>query len=106
MSADTESPALRHVWKVASRWSEDGNTGSSVLDLFRDHKVAFVGRTPEKFSQIEVGDLLVISDGLTVVAMGTALSKPAAITSLPVFFSEVEQERFHYEDWVLGCQIS
>lgn len=106
MSAGTDSPALRHVWKVASRWSEDGNTGSSVLDLFRDHKVAFVGRTPEKFSRIEVGDLLVISDGLTVVAMGTALSKPSAITSLPVFFSKAEQERFDYEDWVLGCQIS
>ncbi len=38
--------------------------------------------------------------------MGPALSKPAEITAVPVFFSEVEQGRFDYEDWVLGCQIS
>jgi hypothetical protein len=103
---DTESHSLKRVWKVASRWSEDGNEGSSVLDLFRDHKVVFVGRVPEKFSQIQLGDLLVVSDGREVVAMGTALSKPAPITSLPILFSEADRQRFHYENWVLSCAIA
>lgn len=106
MKIDTSSYPLKRVWKIASRWSEDGNEGSSVLDVFRDHKLVFVGRVPEKFSQIEVGDLLVVSDGREVVAMGAALSKPAPIISLPIQFSDEERMRFNYEDWVLGCQIS
>lgn len=106
MKTDTSSYPLNRVWKIASRWSEDGNEGSSVLDVFRDHKFVFVGRVPEKFSQVEVGDLLVVSDGREVVAMGAALSKPAPITSLPIQFSDEERMRFHYEDWVLGCDIA
>lgn len=105
MSSVAETPLLGRVWKVASRWSEEGHPDSSVLDLFRDHKVVFVGRTPDRFSQIEEGDLLVVSDGRKVVAMGSALSPPAPITTFPILLSKEERQRFHYEPWVLGCAI-
>lgn len=29
------------VWKIASRWSSDGNIGSSIIHLFRKHQIAF-----------------------------------------------------------------
>ncbi|MGC4013107.1 MAG: DUF262 domain-containing HNH endonuclease family protein [Luteolibacter sp.] len=93
------------VWKVASRWSEDGSPDSSVLDLFREHKVVFVGRVPERFAQVAIGDLIVVSNGTTVVAMGAVVSEPAPVTSLGIPFSPPELARFHYEDWVLGCRV-
>ena len=96
---------LHRVWKVASRWSEDGHAESSVLDVFREHKVVFVGRVPERFSKVEPGDLIVVSNGTVVVAMGAVVSEPAPITSLRIPFSPSELTRFAHEDWVLGCRI-
>jgi hypothetical protein len=53
---------MNRVWKVASRWSETGTRESSVLDIFRRHNVVFVGKFQDRFRQIEVGDLIAISD--------------------------------------------
>lgn len=58
------------VWKIASRWSEDGNSGSSVLDLFKKFKIAFVYNDKIRVNEVEIGDLLAISDGKKIVCIG------------------------------------
>jgi hypothetical protein len=62
------------VWKVASRWSEDGNADSSILQLFRRHNIVFVGTHQERFRNIKKGDLIAVSDGKKVVALGVVHS--------------------------------
>lgn len=97
---------MNRVWKVASRWSETGTAKSSVLDIFRRHNVVFVGKFQDRFQQIEVGDLIAISDAKRVVAMGLATSLPQPVTALGVAFTEDDLSRFDCEDYVLGCRVS
>jgi hypothetical protein len=97
---------MNRVWKVASRWSETGTVESSILDIFRRHKVVFVGRFQERFAQIAVGDLIVISDAKLVVAMGLATTLPQPVTELGIEFTEEDLRKFDCEDYVLGCRVS
>ena len=97
---------MPRVWKVASRWSETGTPESSILDVFRRHNVVFVGKFQDRFLQIAEGDLIVISDGRTVVAMGLAMSLPQPITKLGIDFKDDELKRFDFDEDVLGCRLS
>ena len=97
---------MNRVWKVASRWSETGTAESSILDIFRRHNVVFVGKFQERFQQIEVGDLIVISDAKRVVAMGLATTLPQPVTSLGIEFTEDDLQKFDCEDHILGCRVS
>ena len=101
-----ETPPMARVWKVASRWSTTGSPESSVLDIFRKHNVVFVGKFQDRFCQIGVGDLIAISDGKMVVAMGLATTLPSPITELGIDFSEEDKACFDCEDYVLGCRVS
>ena len=97
---------MKRVWKVASRWSETGTEESSILDIFRRHNVVFVGKFQERFQQIAVGDLIAISDGMRVVAMGLATTLPQPVTALGIEFTDDDLQSFDYEDHVLGCRVS
>jgi len=97
---------MSQVWKVGSRWSENGNKASSILDIFRRYNVVFVGTFQERFQKIAVGDLLAISDGLKVVAMGQATTLAKPITELDIEFSEADLHRFEYSPEVLGCRVA
>lgn len=75
-----------NVWKIASRWSYDGNLDSSVLYLFRSKKTVFVyNLNPNETkslrieSKVAIGDLLAISDGYRIVSIAKVLQKPALI---------------------------
>jgi hypothetical protein len=97
---------MNRVWKVASRWSETGTAESSILDIFRRHNVAFVGKVQDRFKQIAVGDLIVISDAKRVVAMGLATTLPQPVTELGIEFTEDDLQKFDCDDHVLGCRVS
>lgn len=97
---------MNRVWKVASRWSETGTPESSILDIFRRHNVVFVGKCQHLFRHITEGDLIVISDGRTIVAMGLAMTLPQPITELGIDFTEEDTKRFDFDDYVLGCRVS
>lgn len=93
------------VWKVGSRWSHDGNAGSCILELFRAHRVAFVGWGYDIFAEIRKGDLVAISSGLKIVAIGTALEDAQPFTELGITLSPEEETRVHAEDISQGCRI-
>ncbi|HWZ94581.1 MAG TPA: DUF262 domain-containing HNH endonuclease family protein [Opitutaceae bacterium] len=97
---------MNRVWKVASRWSETGTAESSILDIFRRHNVVFVGKFQDRFQQIEVGDLIAISDAKRVVAMGLAMSLPKPVSELGIEFTDDDLSKFDREDHVLGCRVS
>ena len=97
---------MNRVWKVASRWSETGTAESSILDIFRRHNVVFVGKFQDRFQQIAVGDLIAISNGKRVVAMGLATTPPQPVTELGIEFTDDDLQKFDYEDYVLGCRVS
>lgn len=105
MSNEPTAP-MQRVWKVASRWSEDGNEESSILDIFRAHQVIFVGKKRSQFDQIQEGDLVMISDGRKVVALGIATSAPADLPSFRIPFTKAEESQFDYDNWVKGCRVS
>ena len=65
---------MRNVWKIGSRW---GNNGPSVLDLFMEYGCIFFGGKDDSgvgdWRSIKKGDLFIVSDGSTAVAIGEAL---------------------------------
>lgn len=85
------------VWKIASRWSDNGNYGSSVLDLFKKFKIAFVFNDKIRVNEVEIGDLLAISDGLKIVSIGKVLSKV-----IPVEEFHISELDAYNED---GCSV-
>jgi hypothetical protein len=97
---------MKRVWKVASRWSETGHAESSILDIFRKHNVVFVGKFQDRFQQVSEDDLIAISDGKKVVAMGLATTAPLPITQMGIEFTQEDLEKFDYEVGVIGCRVS
>lgn len=72
------------VWKIASRWSNDGNS-NSVLHLFKEHKIAFVENKKNiRVDEVKIGDLFAISDGFKIVGIGKVLTEVKAITDFYV----------------------
>ncbi len=97
---------MNRVWKVASRWSYTGTPESSILDVFRRNNVVFVGKEQDRFRQIVEGDLIVISDAKTIMAMGLATTLPLPITKLGIDFSEEDKEQDWFNASVIGCRVS
>jgi hypothetical protein len=51
-----------NVWKIATRWSDDGNPNSSILEIFRKYQVVFAGREREYIkNQVKPGDYIALS---------------------------------------------
>lgn len=65
---------MPNVWKIGSRW---GNNGPSVLDLFMEYGCVFFGGKDDSgvgdWGSVKKGDLFIVSDGSTAVAIGEAL---------------------------------
>lgn len=94
------------VWKVASRWSWDGNEGSSILQLFRRHNVVFVGTKQHLFRQINEGDLIAVSDGKKVVALGVVHSQVTPLLKLKLTFSAEELAQVEPNASILAVRLS
>lgn len=94
------------VWKVGSRWSHTGNKESCILDIFRKHHIAFVGHEHKKFSQVKEGDLIIISSGTRVVALGRAMEAAKPFAETGVRFATGEWPNVDPEDIGLACRLS
>lgn len=96
-----------NIWKIASRWSENGDPNSSIIDIFRNNNIAFAGRETERIlNSIKPDDIIAISDGITIVSVGKVTSKPKPITEFSINELDIKSERFAYEDWVIGFKIN
>jgi len=97
---------MANVWKVASRWGDDGNIENSILSVFRRNNVIFIGKdkaTERFYRDVKQGDYFAITDGITVVAVAKALDDAKKITEIKI--AEKDKERFAYEDWVVGVKV-
>ena len=71
------------VWKIGSKWSNDGRWDSSILDIFWKHGVVFAGGDRAAlFLHAEKEDLVAIADGYSVVGGGKLLDSPKPIAEL------------------------
>lgn len=96
-----------NIWKIASRWSENGDPHSSIIDIFRNNNIAFAGRETERIlNLVKPDDIIAISDGITIVSVGKVTSKPKPITEFSINELDIKSERFAYEDWVVGFKIN
>ncbi len=86
-----------NVWKIASRWSNNGNSESSVLNLFRKYNIAFVYDDKIHLNHVVSGDLFAISDGLRIVSIGKVLDKARPINEF-----EIDELYVFNED---GCTV-
>jgi len=94
-----------NVWKIGSRWSDDGSEGSSIIDIFRKYNIVFAGRQTDYIQQVKINDLIAVSDGLTVVSVGVVLGEPLPITKFEFDKKDLKEKRFDYENWVLGFKV-
>jgi uncharacterized protein with ParB-like and HNH nuclease domain len=95
-----------NVWKIATRWSDDGNPNSSILEIFRKYQVVFAGREREYIkNQVKPGDYIALSDGLSVVSVGKVLSEPKSLIEFEFSEEDISSGKFDYEDWVIAFKV-
>jgi len=83
-----------NIWKIASRWSETGEWDSSILDIFVKNSIAFIHPDNHNLGEIEVGDLIAISDGHKIVAIAQATTCAKKICKMPgVHLSEADKRK-------------
>lgn len=92
-----------NIWKFSSRWSETGAWHTSILDIFCKHGIAFIYDDNNRLNRIipqsesteaENGDLIAISDGHQIVAVGKALTKAMPVKDLQgVHLSDTDLEK-------------
>lgn len=93
---------MGRVWKVGSRW---GNQGPSVLDLFLEYGCVFFGdshadRKLGHWQEVKKGDLFIVSDGETPVAVGEALGAFSDYDASGFSFREPDYSKF-----IEGCDV-
>lgn len=73
-----------NVWKIGSRWSDNGLPESSIMSIFRRNNVVFIGNdTNDRFCrEVRKGDYFAIADGYTVLAVARATSEPMRLSEL------------------------
>lgn len=87
---------MSNTWKVGTRW---GNMGESVFGLFLDYGIIFVGGTDDgnrqgDYSAVREGDLFLIADGATAVAIGIAKSGFQSLGSSGIKLRVSDKDRF------------
>ena len=102
-----------NVWKIGSRWSDNGDEWSSILDVFYNTKTVFAGRYKEYFlNQVKIGDLFCVTSGEKIVAVARAISNPTVIDKLEgltaddfysTYYSDFDYEyEYHH---AVGCKV-
>lgn len=98
-----------NIWRIASRWSENGEYNSSILDIFlKNHVVFFYPRGATKESWIKPDDLIAITDGYNIVAVAKATSRPMKLSELPgLHLSKRDEDSLgHPLNEIVGVKIA
>lgn len=88
----------KNVWKVGSNWGNE-----SVLDLFLDYGCIFIGGVNDgkrkgNWQALLPGDLLIISDKSTPVAIGEALSPMETYENSDIRMSKHDEDTYIDDD--------
>ena len=72
------------VWKIGSRWSDNGSWSSRIISIFRRSNVVFLGSEDvERFNrEVKTGDYFAIADGYTIPAVAKAVSDPMPLNDM------------------------
>ncbi len=93
---------MPNVWKIGSRW---GNMGHSILDLFMEYGCVFLGGKNDSrvgsWEDVQKGDLFIVSDGSTAVAIGEATGTFKSYETTGIRFRKRDVEDFIYDEVVL-----
>lgn len=102
---------MANVWKIGSRWSDDGKRDSSIISIFRRSNVVFLGHRDyiERFkNEVKKGDYFAIADGLFVQSVAKATSDPIQLKELikQNAIKVKKGEPFDLEDdWGYGVKV-
>ena len=96
--------AAATVWKIGSRWSEDGLQGTSIFEkVFVP--TGFVFAYTEDCANIREGDLIAIADGYQVVAIAEALTPGCSLVKFDSSkLPDVANEYFSNPN-CFGCKV-
>lgn len=88
----------KNVWKVGSNWGNE-----SILDLFLDYGCIFIGGVNDgkrkgNWQALLPGDLLIISDKSTPVAIGEALSPMETYENSDIRMSKHDEDTYIDDD--------
>lgn len=66
---------MNRIWKIGSRWSENGDADRTILSVFRRNNIVFVGRdkVSNEMKYIKEKDVVAIANGTTIVSIAIAL---------------------------------
>ncbi len=94
-----------NVWKIGSRW---GNPNEPVVYLFRDYGCVFFGEADKKrigdWKSVRAGDLFVISEGATPIAIAEARGSFAKYEECGIRFREADWRKYIDENVVVVCK--
>lgn len=71
---------MRRYWKIGSRWDENGDMNTSILDIFLANSIVFVKEINTKgrmMSDVKVNDVIAITDGTEIVATAVVTTPPS-----------------------------
>ncbi|MFA5689215.1 MAG: hypothetical protein WC959_08730 [Kiritimatiellales bacterium] len=89
-----------NVWKIGTRWGAE-----SVLDKFIDYGILFFGNDDDKkmgdCQNVREGDLFVITEGKTPVAIAKALSRFQPYSTSDIIFRYADENDFIYSDTMI-----
>ena len=98
------STQLKRVWKFGCRWDETGTPQASIADsMFKKYGVAFA--YSHAVLDMRQGDLIVLAEGNTIIAIGEALTPPAEISKLYVPHADDEWKKFSDSVNIFGCKV-
>ncbi|WP_205508913.1 AAA family ATPase [Longitalea arenae] len=91
-------PLSYRVWKLGCNW---GRGKPSFYDLIKERSIV-IGVNDKLYSP---GDLIIITKGYTVYALGKVLEECKPVTSNIDLESEFEEFEIEYEDWVVYAKV-
>lgn len=102
---------MANVWKIGSRWNENGYARASILSIFLRNNVIFVGLSDESrfLNVVKKGDYFAIADGYQIVAIAKAVSAPDYIGKIKeILVTKRDNSVFNYQDnkdWAVGVKV-
>ena len=97
---------MSNVWKIGSRW---GYPGTSILDVFLSYNCVFFNTDETSkigdYMSVKNGDLFIIADGETPVAIAKALDSFKKYEESGLLFTSQDKDDYIYEK-VLLCKVS